>query len=141
MLDSNITTINPDTTSINQTGKKYSAYQRELVNALNDPSIDKYYKEIYNQEKLISTDEIKMLSITDSLFTLNPDNEFFYFVVFTKSMNGSDGFYAEAMGISAFKFVTTRTIQFADYFYMATCLTDYDLDIWAKNIYGEIQIS
>ena len=56
-------------------------------------------------------------------------------------MNGSDGFYSETLGLSAFNFVTTRTEQFADYFSIAPKLTDSDLDNWARCVFGEIHIS
>ena len=56
-------------------------------------------------------------------------------------MNGADGFYAEAVAESAFKFVTTKTVQFADYFNTAPSLTDEDLTNWAEFVSGEIIIS
>ncbi|UKJ05806.1 hypothetical protein [Solitalea lacus] len=118
-----------------------SPYQQEVNKALADPTIDNYYKEIYRQEKLIIRDDNKMLSITKNLFTKDNNKDLFYFIVFTKSMNGSDGFYSEAVGLSAFEFVTNYTEQFADYFNVAPKLTDHDMDNWANYIYGEIQIS
>lgn len=118
-----------------------STYQAELDKALADPSIDKYYKDVYRQEKLIWTDENKMLSITENLFTKDTDKDLFYFLVFTKSMNGSDGFYSESLGLAAYKFITTKTSFFADYFNVAPKLTQKDLDKWAYVVWGEIQIS
>lgn len=125
----------PDSSKIN------SPYQIELNNVLKIESIDKYYKEVYYQEKLISADDNLMLSITDSLFTTNQETDLFYFIVFTKSMNGSDGFYSEALGLSSFDFVSKKTEWFAAYFNIAPKLTDKDMDNWASCIYGEIQIS
>jgi hypothetical protein len=130
-----------DTTTKNQNHKTVSPYQQELNKALADTTIDDYYKEIYRQEKLISADDNKMLSITEKLFTNDTDKDLFYFIVFTKSMNGSDGFYSEAVGLSAFEFVKTKTEQFADYFNIAPKLTDQDMENWAQYVYGEIQIS
>lgn len=118
-----------------------SPFQIELNNPLKNKSIDHYYKEVYQKEKLILTDDIKMLSITDSLFTTDSETDLFYFIVFTKSMNGSDGFYSEALGLSAFKYVTEKTEWFADYFNISPKLTDKDMDNWAYSIYGEIQIT
>ncbi len=118
-----------------------SPMQIELDNALKNKSIDKYYKEVYQKEKLISADDNKMLSITDSLFTNDTKTDLFYFIVFTKSMNGSDGFYSEALGLSAFDFVTKKTEWFTDYFNIAPKLTDKDMDNWTYYVYGEIQIS
>jgi hypothetical protein len=126
---------------ISNPSKKDSPYQVRLNSALENESIDNYYKDTYLQEKLISADDNKMLSITDSLFTSNKETELFYFIVFTKSMNGSDGFYSEALGLSAFEFITKKTEWFADYFNIAPKLTDKDMDNWAGYIYGEIQIS
>jgi hypothetical protein len=118
-----------------------SPMQIELDNALKNESIDNYYKEVYRTEKLISADDNKMLSITDSLFTNDSETDLFYFIVFTKSMNGSDGFYSEALGLSAFDFVTKKTEWFVDYFNIAPKLTNKDMENWANYVYGEIQIS
>lgn len=117
-----------------------SPFQTELNNALKNESIGKYYKEIYQKEKLILADDNIILSITDSLFTTDSETDLFYFIVFTKSMNGADGFYSEAIGLSAFNFVTEKTEWFADYFNITPKLTDKDMDNWANYIYSEIQI-
>ena len=119
----------------------HSPFQIELDNALNNESIDNYYKEIYQKERLISADDVKMLSITDSLFTADTETDLFYFIVFTKSMNDSEGFYSEALGLSAFNFLAKKTEWFADYFNIAPKLTDKDMDNWAYCVFGEIQIS
>lgn len=118
-----------------------SSCQEELNKALDNSTIDSYYKDIYQTEKLIFTTDNKMLSITDSLFTNTPETELFYFIVFTKSMNGSDGFYSESIGVSSFNFITQRTEQFAEFFYITPKLNEKDLDNWAEYIYNEIQIS
>lgn len=118
-----------------------SPYQAELNNALANPEIEDYYKQVFQQKKLLPEDDNKMLSITDSLFTTNPQTDLFYFMVFTRSMNGSDGFYSEAVGLSAFNFVNQHTEQFADYFNIAPGLDEKDMDNWANFIHGEIQIS
>ena len=118
-----------------------SPMQTELDNALKNELIDNYYKEIYKKGKLITTDDYKMESIPDSLFSNNPETDLFYFIVFTKSMNGSDGYYSEALGLSAFDFVTQKTEWFANYFNIAPRLTENDLDNWVGSVYGEIQIS
>lgn len=123
------------------TEESASPHQRELVEALSDVTIEEYYKEIYRQEKLIFAEDNKMLSITENLFIADPDKDLFYFVVFTKSMNGSDGFYSEAVGLSALKYVTEKTEQFADYFNIVPKLTEKDMDNWAQSVYGEILIS
>ena len=118
-----------------------SPYKKELKKVLNHPTIDNYYKEIYKHEKLIQADDIKMLSIMDSLFTKNQETSLFFFIVFTKSMNGSDGFYSEALGFSALEFITTHTIEFASYFNIMPNLTEKDMDNWVFYIMGELQIS
>jgi len=130
-----------DTTRITQNPKTVSPYQQELNEALADTTIEDYYKEIYRQGRLISADDNKMLSIAEQLFTDDPDKDLFYFIVFTKSMNGSDGFYSEAVGLSSFEFVTTKTEKFADYFNIASRLTDQDMENWAQYVYEEVQIS
>lgn len=118
-----------------------SPHQQELNKALADPTIDEYYKEIFRHNKLFPADDRKMLSITEKLFTNDPDKDLFFFIVFTKSMNGSDGFNSEAIGLSAFRFVTEKTIEFVDYFSNAPNLNEQDMDSWAEYVYGEIQIS
>ena len=125
----------------NATGQIISPYQKELNNALADPAIDNYYKEICRQEKLSSWNDDKLLSITDSLFTSDPDKDLFYFIVFTKSMNGADGYYSEALGFAAYRFITQKTECFADYFNIAPKLSDLDMDNWVIYICGEIEIS
>lgn len=129
------------TTKTDQDEETISSYQQELNKALSDTNIDLYYKDIFRQEKLIPADDNKMLSITDSLFSKNPEKDLFYFVVFTKSMNGSDGFYSEALGLASYNFITINTEWFADYFNIAPKLTENDMDNWANYIFGEIQIS
>ena len=129
------------------TGRKHlykklaSTYLQELQQAMADPAVDQYFKDIVTQEKLIHADDNKMLSVPENISSANPDKHFFYFMVFTKSMNGSDGFYSEAIGLAAYEYVTTNTEQFAEYFNNAPNLTDKDMDNWAKYIYSEIQIS
>lgn len=56
-------------------------------------------------------------------------------------MNGADGFYSEAVGLSAFEFVTKKTEWFAEYFNSAPKLNEQDMENWAEYVYGEIQIS
>ena len=113
----------------------------ELKNSINDPSTDDYFVKVFNHgEFLLHADDNKMLSITDSLFSTNPDKDFFYFIVFTKSLNGADGFYSEAAGVKATEFVTKKTEWFADYFNIGPTLTEADMQRWANAIVGEIQI-
>ena len=132
MIDSSIDTHPITNTSPNQI---------EINEALSDPEIDDYYKEIYKKKEIIAAEDSKMLSITEKLFTDNSSQDLFYFIVFTKSMNGADGFYAEAVAESAYKYVTTKTIEFADYFNIAPGLTDEDLTNWAEFVSGEIKIT
>lgn len=72
---------------------------------------------------------------------MNCNQKLFYFIVFTKSMNGSDGFYSESVGVSAYNFITQRTEQFAEFFNSSPKLNEKDMDNWAEYIYNEIQIS
>jgi hypothetical protein len=106
----------------------------------NPLTIDNYFKETYQRGKLVKADDKLMESIQDSLFSgrcIQP----FYFVVFTKSMNGADGFISEGIGDSAFRFITTRTDDFANYFNRFPELNEQDLGNWAQYIFGEIQIT
>lgn len=118
-----------------------SIFQVELSLALKNQAIDNYYKEIYKKEQCISAADTIMLSITDSLFTADKETDLFYFIVFTKSMNGADGFYSEALGLSAFDFFYRKTAWFTEYFNIAEKLTEKDMDNWAYYIYSEIKIS
>jgi hypothetical protein len=99
-----------------------------------------YFNEIYQKEELIKSDDNQMLSIMDSLFTKDADKGLFYFVVFTKSLNGADGFYSEGAGQSAFNYITNNPRQFAQYFKTSEKLNPKDLDNWADSIVGEIII-
>ena len=82
-----------------------------------------------------------MLTVPDSLFTANPDRAAFFFLVFTKSMNGSDGFYSEALGMSSFNYLSERTQRFAHIFSTTPELTDADLENWASYVHMELGIS
>jgi hypothetical protein len=121
--------------------KQASAHGRELVAAMLGRNLKDYYARIFVLGKLVSAPDSKMLSITDSLFTQNQKTDLFYFIVFTKSMNGADGFYSEALGQSALKFLRSKTETFADYFNIAPKLDVTDLDNWASCVYSEIMIS
>ena len=110
--------------------------------ALNDDKINSYYKDVYNAGKLIHQDDDNViLSITDSIFTNVNERRYFYFIVFTKSMNGSDGFYSEALGLRAKEFVENNTERFAHYFNASPLLTEKDFNNWAYYILGEIAIT
>jgi hypothetical protein len=138
-------TINDRTkivTKINaQTNQTVFSNQQELNNALADQTIDNYYKEIYKKEKLILTNDKKMLSIPEKLFTNSSNNDLFFFIVFTKSLNDSDGFYSESVGLTAFEFVTKKTEHFAYYFNIEPKLNEQDMNNWAEYVFREIQIT
>lgn len=118
-----------------------SPYQIELNLALADTAINDYYKKVYREEKLMKASDSLMLTITENIFTNDSSKDLFYFIVFTKSMNGSDGFYSEALGLSSLKFITIQTSKFADWFNIAPKLTDQDMTSWAQFIYNELKIS
>ncbi|MEL1243936.1 hypothetical protein AAEO56_06645 [Flavobacterium sp. DGU11] len=115
--------------------------EKELNNALNDPLIDDYYKETYTKGRLVIADDDKMLTITDSLFSRDTKKDFFYFMVFTKSMNGSDGFYSEALDYSSYRFVLNHTVAFSKYFAESPILNDKDMENWARYVMGEVFIT
>ena len=117
------------------------SFQNELDFALKSESIDPYFKDVFDQKKLIPTDDSKMNMITDSLFTTVNETKLFYFIVFTKSMNGADGYFSEDLGVQALNFVTQQTKRFATYFTSVPQLNDQDLNNWAACILGEIMIS
>lgn len=119
-----------------------SPHQKELNNAYDNAAIDDYYKEIYKKEMLVPAEDGKMLSITELLFSSAGEYDLFYFVVFTKSLNGADGAYAEAAGNAALRFVNERTALFAEYFSSNLAkLKSNDLDKWAYFIKSEIAIA
>lgn len=125
------------TTLLRQTpGEEY------IPRCLEDSSINQYYKDIFKEEYLIFlSDEDLMLSVTDSLFSLNSNRQLFFFIVFTKSMNGSDGFYSEALGLNALNFISTYTVLFAEYFSSTKYLNESDFQNWIRSVCGEIIIS
>lgn len=119
-----------------------SPAELQIEKVLGDSTIDRYYKDILSKGHLIShSDNNKMLSVTDSIFTEHHDRQLFYFMVFTKSMNKSDGFYSEALGLSAMKFVKEHTYRFADYFNIVPLLDDNDFNNWIDYVWGEIMIT
>lgn len=119
-----------------------SPLEKELQYALEDPSTDKYFIEIFIKGKMVRhPDDKKMLSVMDSLFSSDTNKDYFYFLVFTRSMNGADGIYAEAVGLHASDFVVKKTGWFADYFNLSSRLTEKDKRNWANSIISEIQVS
>lgn len=118
-----------------------SRLKSDLKESLKDSSIPQYYKNVYRQGKIITGNDQLMLSITERIFTAEPNQAYFYFLVFTKSMNGADGFYSEALGLAAMDFLRENTGAFASYFDGAPELTALDMKSWAHCVYGEMQIS
>ena len=118
-----------------------SKLKNQLEESLKDTAIAKYYKSVYRQGKIITGDDRLMLTVTEKLFTAEPDRAYFFFLVFTRSMNGADGFYSEALGLAAMDFLRENTGTFASYFDGAPGLTALDMKNWAHCIYGELQIS
>ena len=114
---------------------------QELEAAIKNADIRDYYKKVLREGKLIKAEDSLMLTITELLFTPEQDKDLFYFLVFTKSLNGADGFYSEAMGLAAMDFLRENTGAFTTYFDKAPKLTAVDLKNWADCIYGELQIS
>ncbi|MCB0397919.1 MAG: hypothetical protein KDD36_14805 [Flavobacteriales bacterium] len=120
----------------------YPLYLTEIKTAFLDSTINPYFMETFKQQQLVHhRNDNQMLEITDSLFSMDPDKQLFYFLVFTRSLNGADGFYAEGAGLAAHEFVTTRTIDFASYFAMAPGLREEDLALWADQVLGELTTS
>ncbi len=77
-------TIREDTLNFNSD----SPLGIELKNAINDPLTDKYFLEVFKKGKVVPhPDDDKMLSVSDSLFSNDHKKDFFYFVVFTKSID------------------------------------------------------
>jgi hypothetical protein len=119
-----------------------SSAELQIDSVLTDSAINPYFKEILKKGCLVNhPDDNVMLSITDSLFTLDAERQLFYFIVFTKSMYKSDGFYSEALGLSALRFVRENTDRFADYFNIIPLLSDKDFNNWIDVVWGEIMIS
>ena len=108
---------------------------------LSDSTVNLYFQEIYKQQSLTWSEEELMLTIVDSLNSKDAIRQCYYFEVFTFSMNGADGFFAESIGYSALEFVNLNTEQFASCFLESSLLTDNDLINWSKFVYSEIQIS
>lgn len=139
-VDSSDQTVDLDRDIPNEAVTLNSPLQEELNLAKEDSNIVRFYKQVLEKEQLIEADDSLMFSITDSLLSKNQKHDFFYFLVFTKSMNGADGFYSEALGLNAYEFVSNHTERFADYFNVGPELTEADLQNWASCVYGEIQI-
>ncbi|HBS87449.1 MAG: hypothetical protein A2W91_00715 [Bacteroidetes bacterium GWF2_38_335] len=112
----------------------------EIDSAQNISKTNDYFNRIFNEGRLIQSDFSIMLSVGDSLFSEDTEKKMFYFIVFTKALNGTDGAYSEKYGIVAYEFVTTKTEIFCDNFLNSSGLTDADLENWAKIVCGEILI-
>ncbi len=109
--------------------------------SLGDASLNAYFQLIYESKHFVQHDDDHVaLTITDSLFAKTQGQDHFYFVVFTRSLNGADGFYSEAAGKAAYTFVIKETERFAEFFTDSKELSSTDLRNWASMINGEIQI-
>lgn len=106
---------------------------------LSDSNITEYHKFIYDNAKFVPhpKDNI-VLSIIDSLDSKY--NHHYHFVVFTKSLNGSDGYYFEGAGKAAYNYVKENTKKFASLIASSSELNEIDFSNWANAILGEIQI-
>ena len=119
---------------------KKEVVEDQLKTALNDPNISSYLKKVYNQKQLVPANDSLMLTITDSLSSKSK-NLLFYFLTFTYSMNGSNGFYSEALSMESLEYVKTQTEQFCTNFKTTPLLTEKHFENWASYILGEISIS
>ncbi|MBR9918592.1 hypothetical protein GYB29_13170 [bacterium] len=124
-----------------QDSSSNNLYKVNIEKALLDSNVNSYFKQVYYKNQIISGDDSVMLSITDSLFSSESQYHAFYFMVFTRSMNGADGFYSEALGFAAMEFLETHTLEFVNYFNSLALLDSSDLRNWANCVYGEIQLS
>tara|TARA_B100001173_G_C15774606_1_gene456610 strand:- start:45 stop:704 length:660 start_codon:yes stop_codon:yes gene_type:complete len=114
---------------------------KELINlSLKDTNISSYLKEIYAQKKLVPANDSIMLTIVDSIGTKSK-NSLFYFLTFTYSMNGSDGFLSEIIGYTSLDYLKNNTKEFFNYYNTVEELNENHLGQWAEYIANEIYIS
>jgi hypothetical protein len=100
-----------------------------------------YFYNVIQSQKIIKSSDSQMLSVTDSLFRDDKRKQSFYFLVFTKSMRESDGFYSEALSSKSFEYVTSRTDEFVRNICLNQDLDEIDLANWAEYVFSEIRIS
>ncbi len=107
---------------------------------INHKEIPQVCKDLFRNTRQAS-DEVDVLALLDSVFTINDETRPFFFLTITRTMAKADGAYAEPLGMMGKKFVETRTKEFVNYFRKESLLTDKDFDEWARAVAGEIEIS
>jgi len=109
----------------------------EIVKDTNTP---KLAKDIYfdNEWKLnIDNDALALL---DSLTAEDKSARPFYFKVVTKTMEKSDGYFAEGLGYAGKQYVENNTQEFVAYFDNKQCFTERDLTTWVDILMLEFSL-
>jgi hypothetical protein len=100
-----------------------------------------YFSEIIHNQKMVKSSDIQMLSIIDSLFSNDVKRQGFYFLVYTKSMRDSDGFYSESLSAKSLEYLTSRTDEFVFNITSIQDINEVDITNWARLIFNEIRIN
>ena len=79
-----------------------------------------------------------LLSLIDSLNSINKTKRKYYFKVFNKIMEKADGYVSEAIGMSALKYTSNHTQEFINW---SKELKPVQFDSWAYHVGVEISLS
>jgi hypothetical protein len=107
---------------------------------INDPMTPKLAKDIYLGNEWNFNNDNEVLSLLDSLTAKDNTSRPFYFKVITKSVEKSDGYYSEGLGLAGYEFVENHTQEFSSFFDNKKCHTNRDLETWADIVIIELSI-
>ncbi|NBP28919.1 MAG: hypothetical protein EBV23_04965 [Flavobacteriia bacterium] len=107
---------------------------------LADQNIPQLAKAIYCNKEWNLNNDNQALALLDSLTAKNKTTRPFYFKVVTKTLEKSDGYFSEALGLAGYEFIEYHPQEFASYFDNRGCFTQDDLAAWADIVLMEFSI-
>lgn len=101
-------------------------------------TIEEAAKKILAGENYYRWNDSYLLSLIDSLNSNDKISRNYYFKVFNKIMDKSDGYVSEAIGVDALEYTSYHTKEFIEW---SSALTIEQLDSWAYHVGIEIYLS
>ena len=107
---------------------------------LADQNTPQLAKDIYCNKEWNLNNDYQALALLDSLTAKNKAARPFYFKVVTKTLEKSDGYFSEALGLAGYEFIENHLQEFASYFDNRGCFTQDDLAAWADIVLMEFSL-
>ena len=96
------------------------------------------FGELIMKDSVSPSDNYSTFRVIDSLKAKSVEDRKFYFKVFLKIMEKSDGALAEAIGSPAYDYVEKYSF---DFFELSKTITNAQFELWANNVGVEIFLS